>query len=109
MSLVIRTSRKATYGGRIIAKLHKARCKIKYLWHAIAVKPESIKPSWAEFAPGISDYLIGIQLNDDAEVMLAVRVPDVCRQIAGYASHDNKFVIHLNSVLLKRLKRRKRH
>ncbi|WP_242633940.1 hypothetical protein [Atlantibacter hermannii] len=50
------------------------------------------------------DYLIGIQLNDDAEVMLAVRVPvDVCRQIAGYASHDNKFVIHLNGVLLKTL------
>lgn len=48
------------------------------------------------------DYLIGIQLNDDAEVVLAVRVPvDVCHQIAGYASHDNKFVIHLNGVLLK--------
>lgn len=48
------------------------------------------------------DYLIGIQLNDDAEVVLAVRVPvDVCRQIAGYASHDNKFFIHLNGVLLK--------
>ena len=93
---------KQLYGGELLPNSHKSADVRLGDGTLLQVKTRVNKTQLGGIRSWDFDYLIGIQLNDDAEVMLAVRVPvDVCRQIAGYASHDNKFVIHLNGVLLK--------
>ena len=93
---------KQLYGGELLPNSHKSADVRLSDGTLLQVKTRVNKTQLGGIRSWDFDYLIGIQLNEDAEVVMAVRVPvGICRQIAGYASHDNKFVIHLNGVLLK--------
>lgn len=90
------------YGGELLPNSHRSADLRLQDGTLLQVKTRVNQTQLGGIRSWDFDYLIGLLINDNAEVVLAVRVPvEVCRNMAGYASHDNKFVINLNGKLLK--------